>query len=297
MKRKKFSIDDLPDSNIINDNEQKFGLPDILIPAEVLFNPNLTPVQKFLFGLIRNLAKSEKGCWATNRYLAKILNVEKQTITNGIAKLKEQYYIILQFRRLSNGNTGRQIFIDDRHPQIYASYLREVYKNINNGILTRLNPPITNNIPPYNQDYRKLDNIISKLNDTSSEEEDLKKASNGYITPSDFDEFWKLYPSHRKGSKGQALTKWEVTCRSPHRPTMNRVRRALAKQKKSAQWLSENGKWIPLITTWINQKRWLDDPEQMKDWSKENDPNESERAQKRMNDNEFARNFGYEREV
>lgn len=105
-----------------------------------------------------------------------------------------------------------------------------------------------------------LNNINNK--NIFVDEEISMTASNGYITPKDFFKFCKLYPSHRIGSKGEALTKWEVACRSLHRPTWNRVERALAKQKQSEQWVTENGKYIPLARTWIHQKRWLDDPSQ-----------------------------------
>ena len=38
-----------------------FGLPDIGIPSEVLFHPELTNTEKMLFGYLRNLSQTEKG--------------------------------------------------------------------------------------------------------------------------------------------------------------------------------------------------------------------------------------------
>jgi hypothetical protein len=35
---------------------------------------------------------------------------------------------------------------------------------------------------------------------------------------------------------------------------------ALQWQKKSQQWTKDNGQFIPLPTTYINQTRWLDQP-------------------------------------
>lgn len=282
------------DPSIIDDDNQRFGLPDISIPAEVLFNPNLTLTQKVLFGFIRNLAQTEKGCWASNKYLAKCVGVEKQTITNSVGKLKELYYIKVEYRTLANGVQGRRIFIDERYPAIYSKYIRQVYKNINNGILTRIYPPISTIIPPYNQINGNTNNKIN-IKDYSSEAAVLKKdSSNGYITSGDFEEFWKLYPSHRRGSKGEALTKWETACHSPHRPTMNRVRRALKKQINSDQWQSDKGKYIPLARTWIHQKRWLDDPSQMKNWSNEED--NQIRREKEANEAEWRRHMGYDKD-
>src|SRR5690606_3409911 len=134
-------------------------------------------------------------------------------------------------------------------------------------LLKRLYPPIKTFIPPYKDVYNKKYNKKYK-EDVMSAATDLDKKqtpSKGYITLSDFDEFWNsLYPTHRRGSKGETLTKWEQICRLPTsiRPTMNRIRRALKKQKDSKNWTDEGGKYIPLARTWLHQERWLDDPTQ-----------------------------------
>lgn len=100
------------------------------------------------------------------------------------------------------------------------------------------------------------------------------KKTNGYsstssiqgkgISPKDFSKFWELYPSKR-GSKGAALTSWEKLCRKPDRPTWNRIERAIKKQLNSEQW--QNTQFIPHGSTWLNQKRWLDDPTQLKGYN------------------------------
>jgi hypothetical protein len=92
----------------------------------------------------------------------------------------------------------------------------------------------------------------------------LKNASGDKITLDDFDKFWELYPSSRRGSKGKAQSIWIKLCtpNNVHRPDWQRVRAAILKQKKSEQWQKES--LIPLSTTWLNQYRWLDDPKELK---------------------------------
>lgn len=241
------------------DESQPFGLPDIGIPAEVLFNPELTHTQKILFGFIRNLAQSEKGCWASNRYLARCLGVEKQTISNGVSVLKEYGYVTLEETKTPKG-VGRIIRIDNLYQQRYELYLKEVYKNFN-GIVNSLYPPIINFIPPYKKITCK---VVSKevKEKTMSDSRNLK----GLLVPSDFLKFWELYPSHRRGSKGKALSSFEKICRPSykHRPTWQRLRSAVNKQKQSEQWKADGGTYIPLAATWLNNKRWLDDPQALK---------------------------------
>lgn len=98
-----------------------------------------------------------------------------------------------------------------------------------------------------------IDNIASA---------DLTKK--GEITPSMFDEFWKKWPSSRRGnSKEKARTIWNRICaRKKNRPTWVEIRTALKEHRQSEQWQDEE--FIPLITTWLNQNRWLDDASQLK---------------------------------
>lgn len=89
---------------------------------------------------------------------------------------------------------------------------------------------------------------------------------NKLITPKMFERFYILYP--RKGSEGKAKIKWDVLCRQKNkRPTWGVIRTAIIEQKKSDQW--QNKKFIAVASTWINQKRWLDDPKEMKDYTRE----------------------------
>jgi hypothetical protein len=104
-----------------------------------------------------------------------------------------------------------------------------------------------------------------KCNLQSSPEPDISQGSdlkNRPITPSMFEEFWSRYP--RKVDRGKCLTIWERICnkKPSERPTWGTIIDALEAQKKSERW--SNPKFIPHPSTWLNQKRWLDDPNEMK---------------------------------
>ncbi len=96
--------------------------------------------------------------------------------------------------------------------------------------------------------------------------------SHKMIVPSQFDMFWKLYQkglSPPRGSRGEALVAWEKLCRNDNkknkRPTWRQICEAIVAQKKSERW--QNPKFIPHASTWLNNYRWLDDPEEMKSWT------------------------------
>jgi len=94
-----------------NATKQQFGLPDIGIPAEVLFHPKLSSTEKILYGLIRNLAHGERGCFASNNWLAGLLGLNPQTISNSIGDLRKSGFINIYFNKNNNEVEERSIFI------------------------------------------------------------------------------------------------------------------------------------------------------------------------------------------
>lgn len=110
----------------------------------------------------------------------------------------------------------------------------------------------------------------NKENTTSSEKEIPAVKNNGAITPKQFEDFWQLYP--KKVDKGKALTVWEKICRKStnERPTWHVIKHAVLVQIKSERW--QDKQYIPHPTTWLNQKRWLDDPKQMKSYNRDEKP-------------------------
>lgn len=79
-----------------------------------------------------------------------------------------------------------------------------------------------------------------------------------------FDQFWDLYP--RKVDKGKTLTAWNrVIQRKTNPVNWKTIKKALLLQIDSERW--QNTQFIPHPTTWLNQSRWLDNPEEMISYS------------------------------
>lgn len=68
-----------------------------------------------------------------------------------------------------------------------------------------------------------------------------------------FTEFWQAYP-HKTG-KGAAWRAWEKA-----QPDLSVCLKALEWQKICPQWTKDGGRFIPHPSTWINQRRWDDEP-------------------------------------
>lgn len=68
-----------------------------------------------------------------------------------------------------------------------------------------------------------------------------------------FDEFWTAYP--RKVAKSAALKAWRKVD-----VELSVILLAVARQKKWPDWTKDNGKFIPHPATWLNGRRWEDEP-------------------------------------
>lgn len=71
-----------------------------------------------------------------------------------------------------------------------------------------------------------------------------------------FDEFWSAYP--RKQGKGAAEKAWGKI--KPNAKVFDQIMSAVESQKHCEQWQKHNGQFIPNPATWLNQRRWEDEP-------------------------------------
>ena len=83
----------------------------------------------------------------------------------------------------------------------------------------------------------------------------MKQASKTKIShEATFEKFWQRYPKKRaKKPAYKAWCKLKLT-----RGLFTEIMQALQQHKRSEQWQRDNGRFIPLPTTWINQERWTD---------------------------------------
>ena len=140
------------------------------------------------------------------------------------------------------------------------------YLHINFKILiealtnTTLDPPKTGGLDPVISEGLYKDNKLKDIIMSDSEQSD--EATHKKITPSMFEEMWKLYP--RKVDKGAAKTVWLKICNKPlkDRPTWRQIKSSIRRQSMSDRW--QDPKFIPHPRTWLNQSRWLDDADEMK---------------------------------
>jgi hypothetical protein len=71
-----------------------------------------------------------------------------------------------------------------------------------------------------------------------------------------FDSFWEAYPRHE--AKQDARKAFDKL--NPDDDLLQKMLKAIETWKKSDQWTENGGQFIPYPATWLNGKRWEDDP-------------------------------------
>lgn len=100
--------------------------------------------------------------------------------------------------------------------------------------------------------YKVLGRSLQGRKD-KDKDKDKGRGSGGNQT---FELFYKAYP--RKVAPAKAREKWEAL--NPGPELLEKILKAVERQKQQPQWLKDDGNYIPHPTTWLNQKRWEDQP-------------------------------------
>lgn len=121
--------------------------------------------------------------------------------------------------------------------------------------------------------YKKKSQILSdnarkrysKSNDSANAYKSIQMHANADKTKNknkdktkkedEFNLFWSAYP--KKKSKADAFKVW-----SKLNPPLDKVLDAINKQKQSADWIKENGQYIPYPSKWLNGMCWEDEVQQ-----------------------------------
>jgi len=105
----------------VND-ENKIGYYAV-IPATVLFNEQLKANVKLLYAIITVLSNKEGYCFASNSYLANLLNVKSHTISKWVSELKALGFVHIEIIKNEKGEiVQRRIYPNDTPYAINRTY-------------------------------------------------------------------------------------------------------------------------------------------------------------------------------
>ena len=103
----------------------------VWIKKEIWLNTNLTLIEKVLIVEIDSLDNSERGCFASNEYLAKFVNLSEGRVANIISDLKKRDFIIqLFFDGRNRGlRTNKQKCESSFNENVKAEYTKTTKQN------------------------------------------------------------------------------------------------------------------------------------------------------------------------
>lgn len=108
-----------------------------------------------------------------------------------------------------------------------------------------------------NDNVNDNDNDNDKYNISTSSSSEMRVSECSASYSDDFLEFWGAYPKKMgKGAAYKVFNKLKLS-----KQDKADILTALNWQKKSEQWLKENGQFIPYPATYLNQRRWEDEPQ------------------------------------
>lgn len=88
-------------------------------------------------------------------------------------------------------------------------------------------------------------------NDKNDKNERIKR----HMCDDKFNEFWDVYPN--KKAKKVAKASWDKI--QPDETLADIIIDSVIRYKRSYDWIKENGKYVPMPSTFLNQERWEDE--------------------------------------
>ena len=102
-------------------------LKGLWIPVEILLNKDLSDKEKIILSMILYLSEETKSCFASNKYIASIVNVTANRVSKIISSLKNKGYVSvkLKYKTDSNEIEERQIVPIVENINRYSQKLQE----------------------------------------------------------------------------------------------------------------------------------------------------------------------------
>ena len=217
-----------------------------VIPAEVRYDSTLKPNAKLLYGELTALSDKKGYCWATNEHFANLYGLSVGTISRLISQLEKQGYIRCEMAAIESGSERR----------IYAG----MFHVTAGGIDEKRKTPVDEKRKTGIDEKRKQNNkdLSEKGDDPPKAPPRVRRSKDAKTEPDwkpeRFVKFWAFFP--RGEAKQKAIQAWDKL--KPSDELIDTMAQALKRQVASEAW--RQGIGIPYAATWLNQKRWTDEP-------------------------------------
>ena len=245
------------------DKQPRYPGYTALLPPAVRYDQELRPAAKLLYAEISAMADVTGFCWATNRYLAALMNASKNTVSELLAQLEDRGYIMSEVLRDEKGAVvERRLYITDaglmRLPPVSKNTHPPIPKNRDTPIPKNRDTPIPENrdTPQY-----KNDNILEQPPynpPKGGRRRSVEHKDAPDWKPEAFERLWRWYPTGEtprpapRGNKQRAIRAWDKL--HPDEELLRTIDEALAKQSQGDAW--QRGVGVPHLSTYLNSYGW-----------------------------------------
>lgn len=212
----------------------------VTLLAPVLYDAELSPNAKLLYGVISSLTSQRGYCYALNSTLAEWFGVTERQVSRLVKELDERGHIYIRTGTTKNGSQ-RQIYLSN------VLIPGGVDKNVQGGVDKNVHPHIRN-------DSSNTDNTP---HNPPKGGRGRKKEPEPDWLPERFEGFWKFYPRDYRGNKQRARTAWNRL--KPDETTLRAMAHVIKHQLASGQW--KDGVGVPHASTFINPANGYWEPE------------------------------------
>ena len=180
----------------------------IWIPKEIWLNTDLSIIEKVLLVEIDSLDNSERGCFASNEYLASFVQLSEGRVANIISDLKKRKFII-------------QVFFDGRNRGLRINKSESSFNENVKPDLTKTGK-LTSRKREHNNTVNKTTNNTDYILSENSKEfspveingNEIKEKKNGKVNP--FQLISELQKEEEKKSCGKRKEEAEPSERKPN---------------------------------------------------------------------------------
>lgn len=197
-----------------------------VLTAQVLYDTKITDTQKILYAIVSNLTNETGYCYASNGYLAEILNCSQETIRRHLSALEVAGYIY-RHKSKKEGREQRLLYLNTTPPTELRGTPHKVKGDPPTelwGIITKTNNKIENPL------------LVSNKLDTNT-------------PPQDFDKLWNEYG--KKVGKAPALRSWKRLSKKERNLVTEHIVKYLENHRTA-----DKLKFLPHLSTYLNQRRW-----------------------------------------
>ena len=151
-------------------------LKGLWIPAEILLNEDLSDKEKIILSIILYLSEETKSCFASNKYIANIVNVTHERVSKIISALKDKGYVSVKLKYKKDSKE-----IEERQITPIVKNINRYSQDVQEGIETNNYSDSQKQLYPIVEKDKDIINNIKNKNIYKNKINNTKKYKPNYV--------------------------------------------------------------------------------------------------------------------